>query len=161
MHMYTCSLSHKCTVTHTRTALFMLSLSHPFTHSLTYSLTHLLTHSLIRSHIFILLNSHSLSLSLAGSYRHTHQRSHTITFIHGLTQSCDLIILFSHIHTHTRACIHALSHKEFICISLGTHVCALACVIEQMNSMCNPTVGGGGHGPLPPPLDPPLGADRF
>ena len=84
MHMYTCSLSHKCTITHTRTALFM----HSLTHSLTHSVIHSLTHSLTRSHIFILFNSHSLFVTIACSYRHTHTCScthlcsHIITFIY-------------------------------------------------------------------------------
>ena len=121
-HMYSCSLSHKCTITHTRTVLFMQSLTHSVIHSL--------TRSLARSHIFTLFNSHSLSLFVTSMLIQAHSHmlmhilsSHTITYLHGLTQSCALIILFSHTYTHTCAYTHALTHTECMCMCKFGYAC--------------------------------------
>ena len=101
-HMYTCSLSHKCTITYTSTDLV---------HALTRSLNHSLTH------IFSLSLTLTLFVTSMPIQAHSHMlihylRSHTITFrlIYGLTRSCALLILISHTYTHTRACTHALMH---------------------------------------------------
>ena len=61
--------------------------------------------------------------------------------------SYNLILLHTRTHTHTH------TQSVCACVSLGTRVCARACVITQMMKHYNPMVWGG-HGPLPPPLPP-------
>ena len=132
-HMYKCLLSHKCTITHTRIQL--CSCTHPPIHSLTQAFIH----SLTRSHIFTLFNFHSLFVTSMLIQAYSHMLMHiltltTITRTDSIMRSYNLILSYiqSHTRVHTRSYIHTHTQSVCACVSFGTPVCALVCVIKQM-----------------------------
>ena len=147
-HMYTCSLSHKCTITHSRIQLCSCthspinSLSHSFTHSLTHSLAHSLTHALIH----LLANIFSLSLTLILYLfvtsmliqAHLHMLKHILTLTNNYknTRTDSIMrsyyLILSYIHSYTRVHSRTHTHRMYMHVSLGTRVCACVCVIKQM-----------------------------
>ena len=130
-HIYICSLSHKCAITHTRVTLLMHSLTHLCTHSLSYPFTHILTFSLNGSLTYF----HSLNLILSLLVTSMLIQANSILLMHILT------LTHNYMYTRTdsimrsyNACTHALTYTQSVCacVILGTRVCTLACVIKQM-----------------------------
>ena len=134
-HMYSCSLSYKCTITHTRTALFMHSLTHPFIHSLSHPFTHSLTYSL--AHIISLSLTLTLSLFVISSLiqKHLHILMHILTLLHNfmytqadsIMRSYNLILLYTHTHTRVHTRTHTHIQNVCACVSLSTRVCERTC----------------------------------
>ena len=62
-------------------------------------------------------------------------------------------LILSYIHSHTRVKTRTHTHTQSVCacVSLGTRVCARACVIKQDDVTLQFHSLGRGYGPLPPP----------
>ena len=152
-HIYTCSLSHKCTITHTRTDLFMHSFTHPFTHSVIHSLT--------RSHIFTLFSSHSFSLFITSmlikAHSHMFMHIHTLTHNYIMYTRTDSIIhsynlILSYIHSQTHAHTRTHTHTVCMCICKFGYACASICTCDYTDDVTLQSHDlGGAIAPWPPP----------